>query len=287
MHSHWIDELEQKSGLDIQGHKPISGGDISDAFLLETKSEKFFLKTNASQHAHDLYVAEKLGLAALDVHPSIRVPQVLGIYQLKNRACLLMEFIASKRPEPKDWQLFGASLAELHQQEQAYFGWQKGNFIGVLPQSNQPHDHWVEFYVSERLWPQLKLARAKHLLSDEDCPQPEQLWKGVQAHCSDVRPSLLHGDLWGGNFLFDEQGKPCLIDPATYYGDSEVDLAMSRLFGGFHSAFYEAYAQKMPEREGAAQRQDLYQLYYLLVHLNLFGASYHGSVKRLLEQYFY
>jgi fructosamine-3-kinase len=282
----WIRELEEKSGLSILQHRSISGGDISDAFLLNTLSGKYFLKSNSAADAYRMFAIEQAGLAALEVHPAIRIPKVFGVYQLSNRACLLMEYIDSKIPSPADWRLFGASLAELHQQKQAYFGWEQANYIGRLPQSNKRHEDWSAFYVEERLLPQIDLAFSSGLLRKQECPVQEALLQGVQVYFAAVQASILHGDLWSGNFLFDEQGRPCLIDPATYFGHSEVDLAMSRLFGGFSPLFYEAYAQKMPEQAGAAQRQDLYQLYYLLVHLNLFGSSYYGSVKRLLRQYF-
>lgn len=287
MSTTWVKELEAQAGISVQTFRSVSGGDIADAYYLETsKGERFFLKMQAQPNAHSMFSVEKAGLEALGQHPSIRIPQVLGLFQLSDRAALLMEYIEAKRPGPEEWRLFGRSLAELHREEQGYFGWTQDNFIGRLPQSNQRHDSWITFYAQERLWPQLERAKAQGLLKGAECPDLGTLQDRLDPYFSEVQPSLLHGDLWSGNFLFDQEGRPCLIDPATYYGHHEVDLAMSRLFGGFHRLFYEAYAEIMPEQPGEAARNDLYQLYYLLVHLNLFGRSYYTSVKKLLERYF-
>jgi len=287
MSTAWVKELEAQAGILVQTFRSVSGGDIADAYYLETsKGDRFFLKMQAQPNAHLMFAVEKAGLGALGQHPSIRIPQVLGLFQLSDRAALLMEYIEAKRPGPQEWQLFGRSLAELHCQVQGYFGWTQDNFIGRLPQSNRRHDSWITFYAQERLLSQLERAKTQGLLKGTECPDLATLQDRLDPYLAEVQPSLLHGDLWSGNFLFDQEGRPCLIDPATYYGHHEVDLAMSRLFGGFHTLFYEAYAEIMPEQLGAGARHDLYQLYYLLVHLNLFGRSYYTSVKKLLERYF-
>lgn len=286
MQPHWQEELALQTGLLIQSCQSVSGGDISDAYLLETDSGHYFLKTNPADDALLMFQLEQVGLEALDQHPSIRIPRVLGTYQFSGQAGILMEYIESKRPNDADWRLFGRSLAELHRETQAQFGWEQDNFIGRLPQSNHRHDTWTGFYAAERLSPQIELARTKGLLSPAECPNLSELKAGLEPYCEATKPSLLHGDLWSGNFLFDTSGQPCLIDPATYFGHYEVDLAMTRLFGGFRAAFYEAYAEIQPATAGIEQRNELYQLYYLLVHLNLFGRSYYTSVKKLLDRYF-
>lgn len=286
MQPSWQEELEAQTGLVIQKYQSVSGGDISDAYLLETETGRYFLKTNPAKDALAMFEVERAGLAALDQHPSIRIPKVLSSYQLSDRAALLMEYIEAKRPNEANWRLFGRSLAELHRETQNQFGWTQDNFIGRLPQSNQAHRTWIDFYATERLLPQIELARTKGLLSPAESPGLAELKVGLEPYCADIKPALLHGDLWSGNFLFDVSGQPCLIDPATYYGHDEVDLAMTRLFGGFDTAFYAAYAEIQPPKAGEAERNDLYQLYYLLVHLNLFGRSYYTSVKRSLNKYF-
>lgn len=286
MQALWREELETQAGLVIRNHQAVSGGDISDAYLLETDSGRYFLKTNPAEDALVMFEVERAGLEALDLHPSLRIPKILGTYQLSDRAALLMEYIEAKRPNEADWLLFGRSLAELHQETATQFGWRQNNFIGRLPQSNQQHHTWIDFYATERLLPQIELAQIEGLLSPAESPGLAELKAGLKPYCADIKPTLLHGDLWSGNFLFDASGQPCLIDPATYYGHYEVDLAMARLFGGFAAAFYTAYAEIQPSKGGEAKRNDLYQLYYLLVHLNLFGRSYYTSVKRLLNKYF-
>lgn len=286
MRSSWIIELEGKAGIVIQSVRSLSGGDIADAYLLKTRKDNFVVKTLTQPDALPMFSAEQAGLLALDNHPSIRIPEVFGVYQLQGRAALLLEYIEPKPPGKSEWRLFGSSLAELQKEEQDYFGWQQNNFIGRFPQSNRQHHSWLAFYIQERLMPQLQRAQTQAYLNDKECPSTEQLTSMLEPYFREVYPSLLHGDLWNGNFLFDQNGKPCLLDPATYYGHYEVDLAMSHLFGGFHSAFYEAYLSEMPVQSGSDCRREIYQLYYLLVHLNLFGRAYYPSVKRILEKYF-
>jgi fructosamine-3-kinase len=151
---------------------------------------------------------------------------------------------------------------------------------------NHQDDDWPRFYVEHRLNVQLRMSRDAGLLSGNEIPGENVMVRTVENLCPNVTPSLIHGDLWGGNYLISSEGIPCLIDPAIYYGHHEVDLAMSRLFGGFDTGFYSAYHELMPYAPGSEERNDIYQLYYLLVHLNLFGPSYYHRVKQLLTRYF-
>ena len=146
--------------------------------------------------------------------------------------------------------------------------------------------HGQDFYIDERLLPQFDLAQSKGLLRSNEIPDKEIMKGNLNDLIKVVKPSLLHGDLWGGNFLIGKDGTPYLIDPAVYYGHHEVDIAMSKLFGGFGSAFYSAYYEVFPESSRINDRIEIYQLYYLLVHLNIFGSSYYGSVKQILNKYF-
>jgi fructosamine-3-kinase len=182
--------------------------------------------------------------------------------------------------------LLGKQLANLHLNKSKTFGFNTDNFIGTLTQSNTTHQNWVDFYIEERLAPQLKIAVQKQLLSTVEVPETNTMKLKTTAFFKDVEPSLLHGDLWSGNYLIATNGTPYLIDPASYYGHSEVDIAMSLLFGGFGSSFYEAYHAVIHEETHTKARIELYQLYYLLVHLNLFGSSYYHSVKRIINKYF-
>jgi len=234
-----------------------------------------------------MFLAEKMGLETIARTKAIAVPKVLLCEPLEKGGLLLMEYIEPKTASPKDMTRFGHELAALHQHSEAgNFGWKTDNFIGSLSQSNKKHTDWSEFYVAERLLPQLKLSRDGNKLQNHEIPSESSLLRTCQNLFPRTTPSLLHGDLWSGNYLISQKGIPYLIDPATYFGHHEVDMAMTRLFGGFGSMFYDAYGEQFPKESGEIGRNDIYQLYYLLVHLNLFGESYYGSVKRILDRYF-
>ncbi|MFL1011187.1 fructosamine kinase family protein [Flavisericum labens] len=177
-------------------------------------------------------------------------------------------------------------MAKLHQCHSRNFGLDHNNFIGNLLQSNTEHKTWGNFYIYERLLPQLKLTKSKNLLHSNEIPPTETMVKSLSSLFRNIKPSLLHGDLWSGNYLISSDGTPYLIDPAVYYGHSEVDIAMTKLFGGFGEDFYDAYVESIPFTSDTTARIEIYQLYYLLVHLNLFGRSYYDSVKSILIKYF-
>lgn len=270
----------------IKSCTSLSGGDISQVYLLEGKSQKFLLKTHKGAQASKMFLAEKEGLESIAKTDTIKTPEVYFLDKYKGNSLLLMEFIETKNPTQKDFEQLGIQLAILHQNTTSEFGFNTDNFIGSIPQTNNRHKDWTQFYIQERLLPQLNLAKTKSLLSDKEIPSFDKLHKVCKDLFSDVAPSLLHGDLWGGNYLIATDGTPYLIDPAVYYGHSEVDLAMSRLFGGFSTSFYDAYHRIIPDTLGNKERNDIYQLYYLLVHLNFFGKGYYGSVKKILDYYF-
>ena len=174
----------------------------------------------------------------------------------------------------------------MHQHTSDTFGLDQDNFIGRLPQRNTRHKNWTDFYTYERLWPQLELAKRKGLLKDNEYPKSEHIKNQLNYLFENVKPTLLHGDLWSGNYLISKDGTPYLIDPAAYFGHHEIDIAMSKLFGGFGDTFYSAYLNHVPTDKFTSARIEIYQLYYLLVHLNMFGNSYYGSVISILKTYF-
>jgi protein-ribulosamine 3-kinase len=229
-------------GTKIKNCVPVSGGDISRAYVLYTDSDRIFCKLNSSSTAKSMFEAEEEGLKAIDKTKTVKTPIVYAVNALEKGACLLMEYVASKNPESKDLEMFGVQLAAMHQTGSDFYGWDNPNFIGNL--------------------------------------------SVISSYCTGIRPSLLHGDLWSGNYLISENGEPYLIDPAVYFGHSEIDLSMSRLFGGFSSSFYSAYFEINPSQPGESNRMAIYQLYYLLVHLNIFGKSYYKSVKEILQVHF-
>lgn len=269
----------------VLASKFIGGGDINQARLLETTRGKFFLKMNSGAEAGRMFATEAKGLQLLAKSGGPRVPKVIGADQSGGHAFLLLEYLETGYRPPGFWEEFGAALATLHRVTDAAFGLGHNNFIGYLPQSNKQHDDWSSFYVAERLLPQVELAIRGQQLTLQDGQNFEQLYKKLPAICPDEPPALTHGDLWSGNFLCSADGHPIIIDPAVSYAHREMDLAMSRLFGGFDRQFYRSYEEAWPLAPGFEQRLPVYQLYYLLVHVNLFGGGYAGSVRSNLQQF--
>jgi len=279
--------LETILGEPVKTISAVSGGDISNAHMVTTANERYFVKRSNDSSASAMYEAETKGLQQLAATNTIKVPIIFKIGHLGDVSYLVMEHVESKRPSEQDFERLGYQLAQLHLAWTATrFGNDHDNFIGSLPQSNRQHIDWATFYVEERLLPQLEMAMRQELLSKQQIPPATKMRDVCQYFFGEVRPSLLHGDLWGGNYLISTDGIPYLIDPAVYVGHSEVDLAMSRLFGGFGNAFYRAYHEIISPHENQKDCNDIYQLYYLLVHLNLFGSSYRSSVLRILGKYF-
>lgn len=264
----------------------VSGGDISESYKIITSKNCYFLKTNQSPNALLMFQAEAFGLQLIQNSNTIKTPAVLFCNTFKEYSFLILEYIESKSPSSLDFKNLGIKLAELHQTSAETFGLEQSNFIGSLNQSNTLNASWADFYIQERLLPQLQLAKKNGLLSESECPTENSIIEKLQELCFNVKPSLLHGDLWSGNYLISKSGLPYLIDPAIYYGHHEVDIAMSKLFGGFGDDFYKAYYNVFPPELNTASRIEIYQLYYLLVHLNLFGKSYYSSVKGILKKHF-
>jgi fructosamine-3-kinase len=268
-------QVESALGHRITCCVPASGGCINNGARLDTSpGGSFFLKWNETAPP-EMFEAEADGLEALRRAGTVHVPAPL--YQGGGDATaswLLMEYVASGAPALDYAERLGTSLAALHQTELAPpFGWGRDNWIGSLPQSNEERSGWGEFWRDLRIVPQLQLARLRGFLRSDTMDRLVELIPDALAGVE--RGGLLHGDLWNGNAYATTEGVPVIIDPAVFRGDGAVDLAMTELFGGFGRRFYEAYdASQSISREYEAFRRDLYQLYYLLVHVNLFGASY-------------
>jgi len=282
-----LEHIGDLIGSPITKVTSVSGGDISAAYCLHMKNGRLFCKLNGSHKALDMFKSEKRGLEAIAQTNTVKTPKVFFCDQVESNAFLIMEYIEPKAPSKKNMELFGHQLAEMHHTDGDFaFGWTENSFIGSLPQSNNVHPDWTTFYVKERLQVQLDLARNNAFLQASEIPSIKSLIEVCDPLFQNISPSILHGDLWGGNYIIDANGAPYLIDPSVYYGHSEVDLAMSRLFGGFDGIFYAAYYEQFPLGRQKKEYYDLYQLYYLLVHLNMFGSSYYPSVKKLLNTYF-
>lgn len=284
-----IQALLQPHIGDITSITPVSGGDINEAYRIETPEGVWFLKMHANAPRH-LFTEERKGLEALyAASTSLRIPQVrkVGEGDMERPAWLLLEWIEPGEPDEQTAEPLGRGLAAIHRRTASTFGWDTDNFIGLLPQLNTPSHHWPLFWRDCRLLPQYRLAEKRHLLPPGRQRRMERLLERLNEWLDtpDAVPSLLHGDLWSGNWFSDTHRRPCLVDPASYFGHREVDLAMTQLFGGFPPRFYDAYRESYPLDPGYEERRPLYQLYYLWVHLNLFGEGYGASVDRILKRY--
>jgi fructosamine-3-kinase len=236
-----------------------------------------------------MFAAEADGLSALARAGALRVPEVIAVGEAP--ALLLLEHVAPGRPARDFGERLGAGLAALHRAARAPaagWGWPGDNFIGSLPQSNAASPAWGPFWRDRRLAPQVALARGRgHLggAAGRELDRVLERCASLLAPVEEEGPSLLHGDLWGGNVYADGDGAPVLIDPAAYRGHREVDLAMSELFGGFPPEWPAAYDEAWPiDPAYADHRRALYQLYYLLVHVNLFGAGYEAGCVRAARE---
>ncbi|PKD15851.1 fructosamine kinase [Salegentibacter salinarum] len=259
----------------------LTGGDINDVFLINAEGKKQVVKINNAEKFPGMFAAEKAGLEALQKPKVIDVPSVLGLGEIENTAYLLLEFRESAAKTKDFWETFGKQMVDLHKTTSEEFGFHQDNYIGSLPQRNNASTSAADFYISERLEPQLKLAKDKGY----ELGVQSSFFRNISAIIPDEKPSLIHGDLWGGNYLVNEEGNPCLIDPATAFAPREMDLAMMKLFGGFDKKLFEVYNREFPLEPGFEDRIPLWQLYYLLVHLNLFGVGYKSQVTSILTQY--
>ena len=272
------------TGTEVVNSTRVGGGDIAAAYLLRTRDGRtLFYKTAPGA----MFPAEARGLTELAAPDALRVPAVLAV----GDDFLVLEAIETGRRGPGFFTDFGRSLARLHRHNHTHFGFDGDNYIGATPQANPRRTAgpgvWAAWYWEHRLLFQLRLAEGKRLASRDLSRGMAQLEALVQRllEGTDEPPSLLHGDLWGGNFLADANGMPVLIDPAVYYGHREAELGMTLLFGGFTPEFYDAYHQAWPLEPGWRRRMPLYQLYHVLNHLNLFGGSYGGQAEGIVRRY--
>lgn len=269
----------------IDQTQALGGGSINAAFLIRYAEQDFFLKYNQAKRYPKMFELEAKGLKILAKSRKIRLPEVIGTGEAGQTAFLLMEHIETAYPDNTFWEIFGEKLADLHRETHETFGLDHDNYIGSLPQSNTFAPSWSEFFIAQRLKPQLKMAAGKGMLTSQTFNDFEKLFAKLPGLFPEEVPALLHGDLWSGNFLCDSNQNPVLIDPAVYYGNREMDLAMSKLFGGFSPRFYEAYHAAYPLETGWQERIDLCNLYPLLVHVNLFGGSYVGQLQSSLRRF--
>lgn len=280
------EKVEAFLGEPIVHTTAVGGGCIANAQRVETASgSTYFLKSVLN--SGDMFLKEANGLRELAKANAIRVPNVL----IAEKDFLLMEFISTGSSDKNFQAEFGRKFAQMHRYHGESFGFFEDNFIGATVQKNIPEGeestNWTAFYFNKRLLFQFKLAEKRGLVDARLRQGFSLLENKIDSilRGSEEKPSVLHGDLWGGNYMIDSAGQPVLIDPAVYYGHREADLAMTRLFGGFHGDFYASYNEAFPLPVGWHERENIYKLYHIINHLNLFGSGYLSPANQLLWSY--
>ena len=280
--------LSGKLNLPVSSLKlrSVGGGSINDTYqVLVNDHTKFFLKVNSSKKYPELFQKEKNGLEFLKNQGKLRIPTVIACDDVDSCQVLVLEWIDGGLRTEAFWKQFGEQLAALHHVTAPSFGFRENNYMGALPQINDERDNWVDFFVHCRLRPQIERATINHLLTAKHLSSFEDLYNRSRDIFNDEPPSLLHGDLWSGNFMCGINSEPILIDPAVYFGHRSIDLAMTTLFGGFEKPFYESYNYHFPFPKNHRDEWDLCNLYPLLIHLNLFGTGYLALIERTLGRF--
>lgn len=278
---HILRQIAEENGIDYESSSPLSGGDINEVYLFEGQSNKFVIKLNSAQRFPRMFEAERLGLEKLAEPGIIDVSKPIAVGETDAMAYLILEHKDSGKKSPDFWESFGEQMAELHKTTAEHFGLEQDNYIGSLPQYNDKKDSAAEFYISMRLEPQIKMAEEKGFRLNVS----DRFYKNCEQLIPQENPSLVHGDLWNGNYLVNAEGLPCLIDPAVAFAPREMDLGMMKLFGGFQEKLFQTYNEVFPLEAGWQERIPLWQLYYLLVHLNIFGAGYRSQVTSIIRQF--
>jgi fructosamine-3-kinase len=267
-----------------QQSRSMGGGCINESYVIAGDEQRYFVKLNTA-HLSEMFEAEAAGLNEIATSHTMRVPQVICYGISDQQSYLVLEHVEFGRGDSHSHAQLGRDLARMHRHTAKQFGWYRNNTLGATPQPNRQSDDWCEFWRTQRLGHQLQLA-AENGYSGQLQSLGQQLLDELDRFFINhqPQPSLLHGDLWSGNYAIAADGAPLIFDPAVYYGDRETDIAMTELFGGFPAEFYRAYEAEYPLAPGYAQRKQLYNLYHILNHLNLFGGGYLRQSVTMMEQ---
>jgi fructosamine-3-kinase len=268
----------------VASHRSVGGGCINSAYVLSGGDVEYFVKLNSASQL-DMFVAEAAGLDEISAANAVRVPKPVCYGTANGQAYLVMENLHMGGGGGRAaMQQFGHQLAAMHRDTQSQFGWRRDNTIGSTPQPNDLTDEWLQFWRAHRLGFQLQLAK-RHGCRKSLLDKGERLMADMGGLFADhdPQPSLLHGDLWSGNYGITQDGEPVIFDPAVYFGDREADLAMTELFGGFGRTFYDAYNEAWPLDPGYRVRKTFYNLYHILNHFNLFGGGYAGQAESMTD----
>lgn len=280
-----VEHIEQVTGrsFSVGQQQNMGGGSINDAFLLTGENgQQYFVKTNRTGQKA-MFEAETRGLHEIASSHTIKVPKPVCFGENQAQSYIVLEYL--DMVGRADQRVLGEQLAAMHQVTAEQFGWEINNTIGATFQPNDWMDNWLSFWSEQRLGFQLQLAAQNgyggelQSLGEKLLLAMPKLFSGLE-----IKPSMLHGDLWGGNVAGLKDGTPVIFDPALYYGDREADLAMTYVFGGFAPDFYASYQNAFPLDDGFAVRKTFYNIYHIINHLNLFGGGYHGQAIYMLEQ---
>jgi len=265
---------------------PVGGGSINQTWRLSFSNHSLFCKINSASKFPRLFQKEMHGLELIKKQNIIKVPDVIDCFEFEGNQILLLEWINSGERTENFWKKFGEQLAALHQITNDYFGLNEDNYMGSVPQSNKASGNWIDFFIEQRLQPLIKLCSDKKLLSTRHQNQFKNLYQHLpNIFVIEQEPALVHGDLWSGNFMCNQFSEPVLIDPAVYYGHVSVDLAMTTLFGGFRSSFYETYHYHSSLSKNYKEQWEICNLYPLLIHLLLFGSRYLSQIEQSLDRF--
>jgi len=280
MTKEFVFHIQEKLDTFIIKTRPLNGGCINETKKIETSKGAYFIKTNTKRN---LLLKEKRGIEKIEATKTIKTPKIIVFGVFKDTEYLILEFIQQKNPDKNFWRLFGEKLAKLHKKHDKKHGLKYDNYIGTLAQKNTPSYNGVDFYIHNRILPQLNLLNKKayNLVSSKF----QKLFNLLPNLIPQETASLIHGDLWSGNYLVNKKEEPVIFDPAVYYGNREIDIAMTKLFGGFSQEFYTSYQSSFPLVSGWENRVEIWNLYPLLVHANLFGGGYINQVEFILKKY--
>lgn len=266
----------------IENTRSVGGGCINQCYKVIGEDAEYFVKLNQASQV-EMFAAEALGLKQLYATQTITVPQPICWGTVDNSSYIVLQWLDLGSRSNQSWTEMGRQLAAMHREgTNDRFGWERNNTIGSTPQINTWMENWADFFAEQRIGYQLKLAKRR----GGNFPDTDKVVGVVKSRLADrqPQPSLVHGDLWSGNAAFASDGAPVILDPATYYGDRETDIAMTELFGGFSQAFYQGYDREWQLDDGYEQRKNIYNLYHILNHFNLFGGGYGSQAKRMIQQ---
>ncbi|NJL40723.1 MAG: fructosamine kinase family protein, partial [Leptolyngbyaceae cyanobacterium RM2_2_4] len=282
MWNHIAEQISQTTGETFQDpqRRPVGGGSVNQAYALTSGRQSYFVKINQATRIA-MFEAEALGLKQIASTKTIRVPEPICWGTVDGSAYIVLEWLDLGYGTHRSWEEMGRNLAAMHRVgSDRHFGWDQQNTIGFMPQVNPWTSNWTEFFAEQRIGYQFQLAQRR----GGSFPNQERLLAAIPQILAghDPQSSLVHGDLWSGNAAVTKLEEPVIVDPATYFGDREVDLAMTELFGGFPNEFYRAYDKAFPLESGYERRKTLYNLYHILNHFNQFGGSYEGQANRMI-----